>query len=85
MTFSSVMRALWLLLAIYCATIAADYVDQQRGQVIGMCPPFATPNGAPGIMVMDNRTGIVFCSPLPTPEKSVLPPVPPSDNPKTGV
>jgi hypothetical protein len=85
MTFNSVMKALWLLLAIYGTTIVADYVDQQRGTVMGMCPAFATPNGAPGLLIFDTRTGAAFCTPLPLANKSELPATPPNGNQKQGV
>lgn len=84
MTFKTVMAGLWFLLCVYGATIVADYVDQQRGQIVGMCPPFASA-GVPALMIYDTRTAAIFCSPLPQPDKSLLPPTARGDNPKQGV
>lgn len=85
MTFRAVFMGLCFCLGVWLATIAADYVDQQRGVVVGMCPPFASPNGAPGLLVFDNRTAQAFCVPLPMPNKMELPASPPDANKKQGV
>lgn len=85
MTFRAILRGLWFCLAVYAAVTASDYVTQQRAVIVGMCPAFASPNGAPGLLVFDNRTAQAFCVPLPMPNKMELPAGPPDANKKQGV
>lgn len=64
--------AVWLFVAAFLVSSVGCTV--KRYEAIGFCPPVV----GPSVLVLDSRTGQVFCSPIPV-DKILLPPQPPRD------
>ena len=89
MRFADVFKTACFVLAVLVYLALCNYIDQQRFVTVGFCPPGASGPG-PGIMVMDQREGGVYCVPIPLPpqRKDTIMPPSPSEldrRPKIGV
>jgi len=68
--------SIWVKLAAlavlaFVATVAKDFVDQQRVEIIGQCPP-SWSGDMPSLLVYDYRDNVTACVQLPTKKPAKL-------------
>lgn len=61
-----------LFVSALATLVASHYVDQQRYQHIGFCPPNVA--GSPSLLVFDTRNPTAYCIPLPAPNAGLIDP-----------